>query len=87
MKRILILSLLLVSTSILLAEDTFKPAPRNKDYGWMSIALWKQKHEKNLARAKQGNADVVFFGDSITEGWGNNAAWKKHFEPIKALNL
>ena len=87
MKRILILSLLLVSTSIILAEDTFKPAPRNKDYGWMSISLWKQKHEKNLARAKQGNADVVFFGDSITEGWANNAAWKKYFEPIKAVNF
>lgn len=87
MKRILILFLLLVSTSILFAEDTFKPAPRNKDYGWMSISLWKQKHEKNLARAKQGNADVVFFGDSITEGWANNAAWKKHFEPIKSVNF
>ena len=87
MRHTLILSLLLVSTSILFAEDTFKPAPRNKDYGWMSISLWKQKHEKNLARAKQGNADVVFFGDSITEGWGNNAPWKKHFEPIKSVNF
>ncbi len=87
MKRILTLSLLLVSTSLLFAEETFKPAPRNKEYGWMSIALWKQKHEKNIARAKQGNADVVFLGDSITEGWGNNAAWKKHFEPIKAVNF
>jgi len=87
MKRILTFSLLLVSTSILFAEDTFKPAPRNKEYGWMSIAAWKQRHEKNLVRAMQGNADVVFFGDSITEGWGNNSAWKKHFAPINSVNF
>jgi len=87
MKRILTLFLILVSTTMVLAEDAFKPAPRNKEYGWMSIAAWKQRHEKNLTRAKQGNADVVFLGDSITEGWGNNAAWKKYFEPLKSVNF
>jgi len=29
----------------------------------------------------------VFLGDSITQGWGNNAAWKKHFAPLQAANF
>ncbi len=87
MKRILTLSLLCIFTSVLFAEDTFKPTPRIKEYGWMSVASWKQRHEKFLARAKEGNIDVLFLGDSITEGWGNNAAWKKHFVPLKSANF
>ena len=53
----------------------------------MSVASWKQRHEKFQARAKQGDAEILFLGDSITEGWGNNAAWKKHFAPNKAVNF
>jgi lysophospholipase L1-like esterase len=45
------------------------------------------RHEKFLAIAKKGDVDVLFLGDSITQGWGNNAAWKKYFEPLKAANF
>jgi lysophospholipase L1-like esterase len=30
---------------------------------------------------------VLFLGDSITERWANNAAWKKSFAPLKAANF
>lgn len=45
------------------------------------------RHKEFLAIAKKGGVDVLFLGDSITQGWGNNAAWKKHFEPLKAANF
>jgi lysophospholipase L1-like esterase len=45
------------------------------------------RHKQFLEIAKKGNVDVVFIGDSITQGWGNNAAWKKNFEPLKAANF
>lgn len=45
------------------------------------------RHKSFVALAKKGNIDVVFLGDSITQGWGNNQAWKKNFEPLKAANF
>ncbi len=36
-----------------------------------------------------GAIDLVFVGDSITDGWrgGGKAIWQKDFAPLKALNL
>jgi lysophospholipase L1-like esterase len=49
----------------------------------------REKHEAFLAIAKKGNIDVVFLGDSITDGWRGNGkeVWKEHFEPLKAVNF
>ena len=69
------------------AETAFDPAPRKKDYPWMSLATWNQKHEDNLKRAKAGKVDLLFMGDSITEGWGNNAVWQKNYAPLNAANF
>ncbi len=30
---------------------------------------WQDRHAKFLERVKQGNANVLFIGDSITQGW------------------
>ena len=45
------------------------------------------RHKQFLEIAKKGSVEVVFIGDSITQGWGNNPAWKKNFEPLKAANF
>ena len=81
--RILALALLLVQAR----ELPWEPAPRAKEYPWMSTAHWKERHAGHVTRAKKGECDLLFVGDSITEGWGNNAAWKKHFAPRKAVNI
>lgn len=49
---------------------------------------WKARHEQNLARTRQGGIDVVFFGDSLTQGWGDGGKepWETHFKPLKAVN-
>lgn len=47
-----------------------------------------QSHEKFLARAKEGNVDLLFLGDSITAGWSKaEEIWKKEYEPLRAANF
>jgi lysophospholipase L1-like esterase len=47
-----------------------------------------QRHAENLARAKQGDVELLFLGDSITEGWRNAAdVFEKHFGQWKTANF
>jgi beta-glucosidase len=58
------------------------PVPREGEW-------WNERHQAMNARAEMGDVDLVFIGDSITQGWEGNgkAAWEKHFAPLKAMNL
>jgi lysophospholipase L1-like esterase len=57
------------------------PVPR--DGGWV------KRHESFNAISKKGEAQLVFLGDSITQGWegAGKAAWEKHFAPLNAANF
>jgi beta-glucosidase len=46
------------------------------------------RHQKINERAKQGNVDLLFIGDSITNGWEGNgkAVWEKYYGSCKAMN-
>lgn len=48
-----------------------------------------QRHESFNAISKQGEAELVFLGDSITQGWdgAGKAAWTKTWAPLKAANF
>jgi lysophospholipase L1-like esterase len=35
-------------------------------------ATFMSKHDSFIERAKQGDIDLIFLGDSITQGWGSN---------------
>lgn len=48
---------------------------------------WMKRHESFNQRAQQGDVDLVFVGDSITEGWNNNEVWKKYYGSRKAFNI
>jgi lysophospholipase L1-like esterase len=47
------------------------------------------RHKQFLKIVEKGDADVIFLGDSITQGWEKNGkeAWDKNFAPLKAVNL
>jgi lysophospholipase L1-like esterase len=49
---------------------------------------WKDRHESRL-KMKAGGADVVFLGDSITQGWEGDGkeVWAAKIQPLKPLNL
>ena len=46
------------------------------------------RHRAINERARQGNVDLVFIGDSITQGWEGAGAevWKKRYDSRKAMN-
>ena len=50
---------------------------------------WLKRHESFNARAKQGNVDLVFIGDSITHGWEGKGkeTWNDYYGKRKAMNL
>ena len=61
--------------------DTVQPVPR--DDKWMKV------HDAINARAKQGDVDLIFIGDSITAGWqGKNGkdVWANYYGSRKAMN-
>jgi len=74
-------------STALLAEPPTKhtavtPTPREQE-GWV------KRHESFNARAKQGDADLIFIGDSITQAWEDpgKEVWKKYYGHRKAMNL
>jgi beta-glucosidase len=52
-------------------------------------AGWQNRHEAINARVKQGKVDLIFIGDSITQGWGGagKQVWQKYYEKRNAANL
>ena len=61
------------------------PVPRDFPTNWMA------RHAENVATAKRGGVDVLFLGDSITDGWhwdaGGRRIWEKTFAPRHAANF
>src|SRR3954452_18531885 len=47
------------------------------------------RHQDFLRRIEQTNGagDVIFLGDSITQGWEGQKAWLEYFGPFKPVNL
>lgn len=61
------------------------PAPRDFPTNWLA------RHAENVAAAKRGGIDILFLGDSITDGWhwdtGGRKIWEKTFAPRHAANF
>ncbi len=50
---------------------------------------WQQRHAAMNEQVKQGKVDLLFLGDSITQGWEGDGAklWAQRYAPRKAVNL
>ena len=50
---------------------------------------WNERHAAKVEETKRGGIDVVFIGDSITQGWegGGKAVWDRDFAPLKSGNF
>jgi lysophospholipase L1-like esterase len=64
-------------------HQCIKPVPREGQAYERFVAL-NQRVKEN-----QGQAEVIFVGDSITQGWEGNGkeVWAKYYAPRHALNL
>jgi lysophospholipase L1-like esterase len=62
-------------------NDAVKPVPRDGN--------WMKRHEAFVERSKKGNVDVLFVGDSITQGWEGSGkkVWAERFTAWKPMNL
>lgn len=87
--RICCALLLASSVSLAWAADAWMPERRTIEYPWMSVARWNQMHDGFLKRAKEGPVDVLFLGDSITEGWGGagREVWAERYAKLNAANF
>lgn len=62
------------------------PMPRNKEYPWMTVTRWQSMVAAQEARAAQGDVDLMFVGDSITEGW-KDPLWSSYFGQFHPANF
>lgn len=79
------------------SDPTSGAAPKDKPSvaGWgfwpNFPQAWQATHRGFLERTrqdKQNKINIVFLGDSITQGWGGEGKeiWEKHFAPLGAVN-
>ncbi len=87
MKRTLIVATLALTFAIVAhaaeAKDNTATTPAPRDPKWV------QRHDGFVKIAKQGGVDLLFLGDSITDGWrgGGKDIWEKNYAPLKAANF
>jgi len=62
-------------------HDAIKPVPR--------AGRWMDRHNAMNARVEKGHVDLVFIGDSITQGWEGRGkgVWSKFYGKRNAVNL
>jgi lysophospholipase L1-like esterase len=67
------------STAII--NTAIMPAPRDEK--------WVARHEGFVQEARKGGIDILFLGDSITDGWRNTGSnvWNKYYAPRHAANF
>ena len=87
MKKMLLTTTLALAFAIVAQATESKSntatTPTPRDAGWV------KRHEGFVAIAKKGDVDLLFLGDSITDGWrgGGKAIWEKNYAPLKAANF
>jgi len=83
LRTLLLASFCVAATSFAETAKNLAIDPKPRDAGWM------KRHESFNAVSKKGEAQLVFLGDSITQGWEKNGkdVWAKTWEPLKAANF
>jgi lysophospholipase L1-like esterase len=64
------------------AHSAVTPVPRSDEW-------WTKRHQAVLDRVKQGNVNLIFIGDSITQGWEGDGkeVWDKYYAKRNAINM
>ncbi len=68
-------------SSVACAQGPETVVPRPREGPWIDM------HRSFVERAKKGNVDLLFLGDSITQGWNDNEVWKRFYGPRNAANF
>jgi lysophospholipase L1-like esterase len=66
------------------------PAPKIDNKTGQPQKRFMEMHQQFIERAKQGDVELLFVGDSITQGWGGKAGkevWDARYANRKAANF
>jgi lysophospholipase L1-like esterase len=76
-----VIGLALLVAAVAFANTAIEPTPRNE--------AWVARHDGFVAEAQKGGIDVLFMGDSITDGWRTRGkeVWDREYAPLKAANF
>jgi lysophospholipase L1-like esterase len=81
-RRIVLLVGLTSSGAFTFAQGPATVVPESRPGSWMDI------HQEFLKTAQEGNVDLLFLGDSITQGWkGAKTTWDRFYGPRKPANF
>lgn len=71
------------------SEEPAKPYGRYQDLPWMTVGEWCKRFYANRRNPARKDAQLVFLGDSITEGWPYRApkVWETYFGRYQPLHL
>lgn len=80
------LAALIMAAGTLVCAQAPKPeaatTPEPRDGAWMDL------HKTYVDRAKKGDVDLLFLGDSITQGWhGHTTVWDRYFGARRSANF
>ena len=70
-----------------LAVPATTPEPQTAEW---AVKWWMQRHKETLERVKSAEVDLLWIGDSITDGWDDDAGlavWNKVYGNRKPFNL
>lgn len=78
-----------VVTALAVASVAWAQAPAPTDAVPRESDQWMARHQAMNERVKQGNVDLVFIGDSITQGWegAGSEVWNAYYGDRNAVNL
>lgn len=92
MKNTLKFILLAAATAVIIPSLYAKPKkanPADEPKDRLQEEWWKERHEQKLELAKTAKADLLFIGDSITQGWEKRVPklWEETYEQKNAFNI
>ena len=78
------LLLLSLDPTVAAAEQLKAEVPAPQRQAW-----WTERHERTVSRIRQGQVDLLFIGDSITQGWEEDGRplWDQYYAGRRAVNL
>ena len=79
--RVTLLVALIAAALPACAQGPASVVPQPRDGAWMEI------HNSFLVLAKKGHIDLLFLGDSITQGWHENSVWQRFYGSRHAENF
>lgn len=84
--RFLLFTALLLAP-VALGRDSTQPTPRLVEYEWMPLDEWYRRHADDIEVARAGQAEILFLGDSITQGWEHSSSYKRRFSQYDPANF